>query len=206
MLDPYHLTLILVALITGVISPLVINLIKYSLFFSKKEKKCDVSKNLKNEDLITKKLGKIKDHFKCDRVWICEFHNGGHTFSGKSIQKFSQTYEVVGRGISKEGTFTQNIPTSLFSTFFNEVSLKSEIYISDVDTVDTSLVNSLKSFFDSRGVKSFAASVIKNIEGSMIGVLCIDFVIRNDSFKHNDLHALREDASIIAGYLENQLK
>jgi hypothetical protein len=206
MLDPYHLTLILVALITGVISPLVINLIKYTLFFSKKEKKCDVSKNLKNEDLITKKIAKIREHFGCDRVWICEFHNGGHTFSGKSIQKFSQTYEVVAKGISKEGTFTQNIPTSLFSTFFNEISLKREVFVKDVDHDDNSLVNSLKSFFDSRGVKSFASAVIKNIEGSMIGVLCIDFVIKSETFEKKDLNILKEDAAIIAGYLENQVK
>lgn len=204
--DPYHLTLILVALITGVISPIVIQLIRYNLFIKTKEKKCDISKNIKNEDLITHKLSKIRDSFNSDRVWICEFHNGGHTFSGKSLQKFSQTYEVVQKGISKEGTSTQNLPTSLFSTFFNAIANKGEVCISDIENEDTQLNNSLKSFFDTRGVKSFASCVIKNLEGKMIGVLSIDFVTRKEKISKEELLNLKEDAFTIAGYLENQIR
>ena len=156
--------------------------------------------------LINSKLIKIRDVFNSDRVWICEFHNGGHTFSGKSLQKFSQTYEVVQKGISKEGVSTQNLPTSLFSTFFNSVANKGEVYVNDVERDDNILVNSLKSFFDTRGVKSFAASIIKNIEGKMIGVLCIDFVTSKERFTREEITLLKEDASVLAGYLENQVK
>lgn len=204
MIDYTNLTLILVALITGVISPIAVHAFKFLLFSKKSKPTCDVSKNLKNEDLITSKLIKIRESLNSDRVWICEFHNGGHTFTGKSIQKFSQTYEVVQRGISKEGMNTQNLPTSLFSTFFNAVSIQNEIHVSDVDTADNQLVNSLKSFLDNRGVKSFAAAIIKNIEGHMIGVLGIDFVTRRERFNREELMAVKDDAKILAGYLENQ--
>lgn len=206
MLDSNHLALIIIALITGVLSPVVIQLIRYHLFVKNKIKKCDVSNNLKNEDSITHKLEKIRDNFKADRVWICEFHNGGHTFSGKSLQKFSQTYEVVRRGVSKEGAYTQNLPTSLFSTFFNAMINLQGISINDV-IIDESIVNiSLRSFFDNRGVRSFAAAIIKNIEDNTIGVLCVDYVTQQKTFSMNDLVILKVDANIIAGYLENQTK
>jgi len=204
MIDFTNLTLILVALITGVISPIAVHAFRFFLLTKKAKPACVVSKNLKNEDLITSKLVKIREALKSDRVWICEFHNGGHTFTGKSIQKFSQTYEVVQRGISKEGMNTQNLPTALFSTFFNNVASYGEVHVYDVETVDNQLVNSIKSFLDTRGVKSFAAAIIKNIEGQMIGVLGIDFVTHRERFNKEELYALRDDAKILAGYLENQ--
>jgi len=69
-LDPYHFTLILVALITGIISPICVQLFKYSIFNKSKSKKCDVTANLKNEDLINHKLIHIRESLKTDRVWI----------------------------------------------------------------------------------------------------------------------------------------
>ena len=204
MIDFTNLTLILVALITGVISPILVHAFRFFLISKKPKPACDVSKNLKNEDLIATKLTKIRETLKSDRVWICEFHNGGHTFTGKSIQKFSQTYEVVQRGISKEGMNTQNLPTSLFSTFFNAVASSSEVHVSDVEFEDNPLVNSIKSFLDNRGVKSFAAAIIKNIEGHMIGILGIDFVTKKERFNKEEIYSLKDDAKILAGYLENQ--
>jgi hypothetical protein len=44
-----------------------------------------------------------------DRVYVLEFHNGEHYFSGRSQQKLSCTYEVVSEGISCESQTIQNL-------------------------------------------------------------------------------------------------
>ena len=56
---------------------------------------------LKVGKLVESKIEDIKDEFKPDRVWITQFHNGGHFYpTGKSIAKFSVMYETVGTGVS----------------------------------------------------------------------------------------------------------
>ena len=199
-LDPYHITLISIALISGVLSPVIIQVTKFVIGNLKKENKCDISRNIEIENSITTKLERIREFFNADRVWIAEFHNGGHTFTGKSLQKFSETYEVVGRGISREGTNTQNIPTSLFSSFFKTI-IEDGVYITK-DTIEDDINNIFKGFFDARGIKSFSASVIKNLTGNAIGILCVDRVTNGEPLTQAQLDQLKHDASIIAGYLE----
>jgi GAF domain-containing protein len=208
-LDPYHITLISVALITGVISPLVIQLTRHYLSQSKNaRKRCEVSRNLKREALITSKLEKILYHYNVDRVWVLEFHNGGYTFTGKSMQKFSETYEAVQIGISREGYNTQNLPTSLFSKFFKIIADKNFLYVKNTNEHDRAgeidyAIASLQSFFESRGIKSFISIGINNIENNLIGVLCLDSVKEVFNLNEDIITNLKTDASTIAGYLEN---
>lgn len=201
-LDPHNYTLIVVALITGVLSPIIIQFTRwlFVILNKKEDNKCDISRNIEIENSITTKLERIREFFNADRVWIAEFHNGGHTFTGKSLQKFSETYEVVGKGISREGTNTQNIPTSLFSSFFKTI-IEDGVYLTR-DTIEDEINNIFKGFFEARGIKAFSASVIKNLNGNAIGVLCVDKVTSSESITQVQLEQLKNDASIIAGYLE----
>ena len=97
-----HLTLIIVALITGLISPLTLQLMQYLMRRKNEKKKHTLNQNeaIKKDELVTSKLKTLMEKYTCDRVWVAEFHNGGHTYSGKSFQRFSTTYEVVGHGIA----------------------------------------------------------------------------------------------------------
>jgi len=200
-LDPYHVTLILTALITSVVSPVILYVTKHIITISKKSAKCEITRNLNIENLITMKLEKIRDYSGADRVWIAEFHNGGHTFSGRSMQKFSETYEVVRNGISQEGINTQNLPTSLFSSFFKIVSEDSIFSIKNKDAF-----TSMHSFFESRGIKSFLSLVIRNIENQTIGVICLDNVQREVTIDEHTIDIIRQDVNIISGYLESFLR
>lgn len=201
-LDPYHLTLLLIALISGVISPIVVQITKYYISLLRlPPKKDEVTKAIKYEDLIAHKLDKIKDTFHVDRVWLLEFHNGTHKFSGKSLQKFSVTYEVSNPGIAREGQTTQNIPTSLFSKFFKTLSEKDHFIVSDVEKVNVNN-SSLQSFFESRGTKSFFAIGIRNIENFLIGVLCLETIAHKSDMSEAEISDLKKDANILSGYLE----
>jgi len=201
-LDPYHLTLLLIALISGVISPIVVQITKYYISLLRlPPKKDEVTKAIKYEDLIAHKLDKIKETFHVDRVWLLEFHNGTHKFSGKSLQKFSVTYEVANPGIAREGQTTQNIPTSLFSKFFKTLSDKDYFIVNDVDKVNVNN-SSLQSFFESRGTKSFFAIGIRNIENFLIGVLCLETIAYKTEMSEAKISELKNDANILSGYLE----
>lgn len=202
-LDPYHITLIVIALITGVLSPILVQITKYYISsIRNSSKKCEVSKNIKYEDLITHKLEKVRENLICDRAWIIEFHNGTHTFTGKSFQKFSVTYESVKTGVSREGPQTQNLPTSLFSRFFKTISEIDVFEVKDVSKVNASN-SSMQSFFETRGIKSFYAVGIRNIENYLIGVLCVDSTFSPMEMTDAQLVELQKDAAILAGYLES---
>lgn len=202
-LDPYHLTLILIALITGVLSPILVQITKYYIASLRNpSKKCEVSKNIKYEDLISHKLEKIQENLKCDRAWIIEFHNGTHTFTGKSFQKFSVTYESVKSGVSREGPQTQNLPTSLFSRFFKTILDMNLFEVKDTSKVNASN-SSMQSFFENRGIKSFFAVGIRNIENYLIGVLCVDSTISPMEMGDIKLMELQRDAAVLSGYLES---
>jgi hypothetical protein len=200
LVDPYHLTLILVALITGVISPVLVQITRYLISKSnKKDQKCDIVRNIEIEDTINTKLEEIRKKFSADRVWIGEFHNGGHTFTGKSMQKFSETYEAVQKGISQEARNTQNLPTSLFSPFLKTVT-EEGIFI--FNKGNDAVSNSLKGFFESRGVTSFISVVIKNLNENSIGILCIEKVGSDFVVNDKQVEKLKLDAYNVAGYLE----
>lgn len=201
-LDTEHLALIIIAIISGVISPVLLVILKYFLYRKDKKKDCSVTKTLKNEELITYKLEFIREKINADRVWLAEFHNGGHLFTGKGVQKFSQTYEAVGRGISSESLNTQNLPTSLFSVFFTNLIAKKHIYIKNTKDTDQ-LTNFMQGFLESRNIKSLLAFQIVNIKQQFIGFLCIDFVSQNIEIDDNTVLDLKHDVSVIAGYLEN---
>ena len=85
-----NITAITVALITGILSPLCLQIFNY---YSNKRKdkmkhSLDDKSSVQNEESIISKLESIKEKYNCDRVWIGEFHNGTKTYSGKSFQKF----------------------------------------------------------------------------------------------------------------------
>ena len=92
-------TEVIVAFITGILGPVILLLVK---FWMSKNKKPDIVREaLQVGELIMSKVEHIKEEFEADRVWIMQFHNGGHFYpTGKSIAKFSIIYEVVSMGTS----------------------------------------------------------------------------------------------------------
>ena len=86
---------IIVAFITGVLGPLLILLVRYLL--DRRKVKADMLTDaLETSERVLAKIDIIKEKYEADRVWITQFHNGGHFYpTGKSIAKLSMIYEVV---------------------------------------------------------------------------------------------------------------
>jgi hypothetical protein len=197
-------TSVIVAFITGVIGPLLVLFIKHKL--EKKTEKPDmVLETLKVSELIMTKLEHIKDEFKCDRVWITQFHNGGNFYpTGKSMAKFSIMYEVVGPGITSVQSNFHNIPVNLFSRSINELLENDAIEISDFKD-ETVATYGLKYIAEDTGCKSGYLFAIKTIDGKFIGTLGLDYTKRKTRLDMESINHLQQHSASIGGVLMTHL-
>jgi len=153
---------LIVAFITGVISPVTIILLKNRI--NKKNKPDMVTEALIVSESVTNKIEEIREGVKGDRVWITQFHNGGHFYpTGKSIAKFSVMYETVNVGVPSIQQNFQNIPVNLFSKSMNQLVNTDTIEISDYKD-ETIATYGLKYIAQDTGCKSGYLFAIKTID------------------------------------------
>jgi hypothetical protein len=198
------MTEIAIAFITGVISPVTILYLKTKL--TKKEKSDMVEEALKVSELVTTKIEEIREDINADRVWITQFHNGGHFYpTGKSITKFSIIYETVNTGVSSIQNNFQNIPVNLFSKSMNRLVVADSIEIKDYkdDEIPT---YGLKYVAEESGCKSGYLFAIKTLEGKFIGVMGIDYTKRKTSLESEIINNITKMASSLGGVLMSHLK
>jgi hypothetical protein len=196
---------IIVAFITGVLGPVLLLFIKNKL--EKKEEKPDmVLETLKVSELVMTKLESIKDHIKCDRVWVAQFHNGGNFYpTGKSMAKFSIIYETVGASVSSiQGNF-HNIPVNLFSRSINQLLENDTIEIPDFKD-ETVATFGLKYIAEDTGCKSGYLFAIKCIEGRFIGMLGVDYTKKKTKLNDETINHLLIQSTSIGGVLMNHLE
>lgn len=196
---------IIAAFISGVLGPILLLLIKY--YYEKSKTKPDmVTETLEVSERVMHKLDQIKEDFNADRVWVTQFHNGGHFYpTGKSIAKFSVVYETVNIGVGSIQSNFQNIPVSLFSKSTNELLDNDIISIADYKdpTIET---YGLKYVAEESNCKSGYLFAIKTIEDKFIGCLGIDYTKRKTKLDLESITQLSIDAAIIGGVLNNHLQ
>lgn len=195
---------ITIAFITGVISPVTILLLKSKL--GKKEKPDMVTEALMVSEMVTNKIEEIREDMKADRVWVTQFHNGGHFYpTGKSIAKFSIIYETVNTGVSSIQNNFQNIPVNLFSKSLNRLVVSNTIEIGDYkdETIST---YGLRYIAEESGCKSTYLFAIKTIEGKFIGVMGIDYTKRKTNLDGDTINDITIQATTLGGVLMNHLQ
>lgn len=197
-------TEVIVAFITGVLGPVTIVYVKNWL--DKKKTKPDmVKETLKVSELVTSKLEHIKEEFNPDRVWITQFHNGGHFYpTGKSMAKFSIIYEVVNSGVQSVQQNFQNIPVNLFSKSINELLINDVIEISDFKD-ETIATHGLKYVAEETGCKSAYLFSIKTIDGKFIGTLGLDYTKRKTKLDMESINHLSIHSATLGGVLMTHL-
>jgi len=164
---------ILVALITAVVGPIIVNWVKLKM--EKQPKNTLMAEALEASTLIDHQLEDIMQELNCDRVWIAQFHNGGHFYpTGKSIQKFSMFYEKYNPALPPLQTTFQNIPVSLFSRALSQVHQNGELEILDVEIEENTFgVDVLTSQFKT---KSLCMVGLYDLNNHLIGVMGISFI------------------------------
>jgi hypothetical protein len=194
---------VMIAFITGVLGPVLLLVVK-NIIEKKKLKKPDmVLDALKISKLVEGKLEDIKDEFKPDRVWVTQFHNGGHFYpTGKSIAKFSIMYETVSTGVSSVQHNFQNIPVNLFSKSMNALVSNNTIEIPDYKD-ETVATYGLKYIAQDTGCKAGYLFAIKTIDDKFIGVLGLDYTKRKTTLNDDDVNSLMVYSSSLGGVLMN---
>ena len=180
------ITTIIVALITAVVGPIVVNWVKIRM--EKKDPSTPMRDALETSTLIDNQLEQVMGELECDRIWIAQFHNGGHFYpTGRSIQKFSIFYEKCTPETPNIQNTFQNIPVSLFPRVLSKVYKDNELSIEDVnEEEDTYGLEYLTTQFNT---KSVCMVGLHSLDNHLIGVLGV-------SFKESH-HMVRDEWSFI---------
>lgn len=195
---------IITALLSSTIGPIAVHYAK-ELAEKKKKKSDPLAESLKVNQMINEKLEEIKQDFDSDRIWLLQFHNGGHFYpTGKSIQKFSMVYELLKPSVVPCQSQFQNIPVSLFSTAINHLSEGNTLAISNTEE-DESKFEGITSVVFGAGVKSTYLFPIFNIKGEFIGIVGLDYVDHLKDFSPDDIKSINLEVSTIGGVINNYL-
>ena len=196
---------IIAAFITGFAGPVLVQIIRQ--YIEKRKEKPDMLTDaLETSEKVMDKLDHIKAEYEADRVWITQFHNGGHFYpTGKSIAKFSLIYETVNIGVGSVQNNFQNIPVNLFSKSINYLLEHDIIEIPDYkdETIST---YGLKYIAEDTGCKSGYIFAIKGFDGKFIGSLGLDYTKKKTKLTPEDIHHLFNYATSISGVLSNHLE
>ena len=193
------------AFLTGILGPILILVVRYYLAEHKKTKD-PIKDAASNGEVICKVLDLILDETNLDRVWITQFHNGGHFYpTGKSIQKFSMIYEAVSADAESIRQNFQNIPINLFSKSINRLLDHDKITITDYKD-DEIATYGLRYLAEETGCKSSYMFALKNIDGKMIGVLSAEATKRKKELSDESYDNLKTHAAQIGVLLDTFLR
>jgi hypothetical protein len=196
--------MVLVAVITALIGPAVLEYIKAKL--SKPTSKDIVKDDIERNLVIFDEISEIRDMLDADRIWISQFHNGGHFLhTNKSIQKFSITYEDVKPGVSSIIHLFTDIPLSLYSRSMNYIMENKHLWIADFKD-DTIATYGLKSAAEATGTNaSYVIGLFDIVTDKCIGTMGIDYRTKK-KLTQTQKDFLIERGSRLAGYLSVYLK
>jgi hypothetical protein len=190
---------VLVALITALFGPIAILWIKRKLTKSKDEIEIEIFSTEK----ITTEMEEVLTKLDGDRVWITQFHNGGHFLhSNKSMQKFSVVYEVDAAGVLPVSTVFTNIPISLYSKCFSEILSTRFIGISNYED-ETVATYGLKPGAEATGAKAtYIVGLFDFGTGKLMGSVGIDF-LEPKKLTDSQIEYFKIRSERVAGYLSS---
>jgi len=196
------ITTIIVALITAVIGPAVLEWVK--LKFNKPPSKQTLMKEtIDLNELVDYQLDNMMEVLECDRIWIAQFHNGGHFYpTGKSIQKFSLFYEKVSPATQSIQHIFQNIPVSLFPKALSKLYKDGELGIINSTTYEN---YDLHSFACDYGTKSFYMLAIDDLDDHFIGVIGIAYNNNEHKLSKEEWIFIRQKVGAIGSLLTEYL-
>ena len=196
-----------VAIIGGVIGPIIVLASNWYLNNKLGKKKRDmVTDALEVGELVTNRLDQIKEEYQADRVWLSQFHNGGHFYpTGKSIAKFSIFYETVSTNAPSLQLSLKNIPVALFSKSFNKLLSDDMIIIPDFKDENISTYG-LRHIAEEYKNKSQYLFAIKNFEGRFIAILGVDYTAEKLTLTEEEIEELLRTSISLGGVLSNHLK
>ena len=195
------ITTVLVALITAIIGPIVVNWARLKM--EKKDKNTLMREALEASTLVDTQIENILNELDCDRVWLQQFHNGGHFYpTGKSIQKFSIFYEKSTPDLPHLQHTFQNIPVSLFPRVLSKIYKDTELAIDDISTAEDTY--GLEYMTTQFGTKSVCMLGLYSLDDHLIGVLGISYK-NPHKLKRDEWVLIRQKAGAIGTLISEYL-
>jgi hypothetical protein len=193
---------IIVALITAVIGPLLLTWFKNKI--ENKSKPSSVKEAIDLNELVDSQLDILMEEIECDRIWIGQFHNGGHFYpTGKSIQKFSIFYEKLTPATGAIQHIFQQIPVSLFPKALSKLYKDGELSVINYENDET---YDLNIFSRDYGTKSFYMIAIDDLNGHFIGLMGIAFNDKEHKLSREEWIFIRQKVGAIGSLLTDYLK
>jgi GAF domain-containing protein len=197
---------IIIAFLTAVIGPILVEWVRSIL--KNKGAKTPMQEAVELNEAIDTQLSTIQEELGCDRVWLAQFHNGGHFYpTGKSIQKFSIFYEKVNPETPSVQHTYQNIPVSLFPRIFSKLYKDNEISIPSFNKNCDNCINPLVgTFAESHEAKSMYISGLQSLDDHMIGIICISYNNAEHVLTDEQWNYVRQKIGTIGTLLSEYLK
>lgn len=192
---------IAVALITAVLGPMALEWLKNK--FSKKPQDT-LGEAIKLNEIVDEQLEDISIELGCNRIWVAQFHNGGHFYpTGKSIQKFSIFYEKITPNIPSLLETFQNIPVSLFPKLLSKLHEHDEIHVNKYDTNREDF--GLHSLANDLNTKSMYIFKIKDLNDQFIAILGMSFIESEHKLTHGEENFIKQKVGVMGTILDSYL-
>jgi len=189
----------LLTAIVGSVGTIISIRYRHRLEQRKAAEKCHVQEAVEQDTELLGKLDELRENVGASRACIYQFHNGGEYYTGRSMQKFSMTYETVSKGISRNITSRQNVPVSACNETLANLIKDRRLYYVDVKKDMPESLCKYVALED--GSKSMYKWAIYDLEKRALGYLQIDFVGKKKNLSEDDIQDLEMSAIKIAGYL-----
>jgi len=193
---------VILALITSILGPIMVEWVRKKL--NKPTVADPLAEAIEHNQEVDQQLQTIMEEVGASRIWIAQFHNGGHFYpTGKSIQKFSIFYERVTPAVNSIMELFQNIPVSLFPKALGQLYKERELIVLDCEN-DQHF--DLPSIPGERGSQSFYILSIHNADDMFIGVLALSFTEKDRRLTKEEWIFIRSKTGTIGTLLTNYLK
>lgn len=167
-----------------------------------KNRKTDVSKNVKKQSDMDCEIIKEADHLKellgADRVQIYEFHNGNHYANGRSALRTTCTYETCRYGTQSCLNILSGIPLSVIPNFLKCLLDNGELLVKDLEELKETMPSTY-SLKHTMGIKGFYDVVIHNNNNEPVGFVAVQFC--NDVIQEINKDMVKK----FAWFVENKL-
>jgi hypothetical protein len=184
---------ITVAIITVVVKD---SLDKRKQAMTKEKEEVITSEDMGSMLIVQEWLEDFRSKYDFERASIFQFHNGGKFFQGKSMKKFSMTYEVTAPGYEKVKRTYQNILASEYPRWITNM-LEKKCFSTLVDDLEYRDRVDLESM----GVKQFVTIPIHCLKGNLIGFLVGYNMADVDHNIRESFVSLVEDSKFVSGYI-----
>lgn len=193
----------LISAITSIVVAIITVVVKNLLDVRAAKKKAELEEIIDEGDLgemvaINDFIEDLRQEYGFDRVSICQFHNGGKFLNGRSMKKFSMTYETVSPGIEKIKRKYQNVLVSEFPRLFAAM-LKTDFMII---TPDDHEYPAMRREMEVNGIVQAVKVVIRGLRGEILGFITCHNIGESDGLVGDYLrHDFIDKANQISGYL-----